>query len=295
VIRNAALVLAALWSAVPPQLPPPAPTSIIVGTVREYQVARGDTWTSVGARAGVAPSTLARRNGRSLDTPLRESERITIDARHIVPANPGGVAILVNLPQRLLFHFRDTEPVVHFPVAVGRRDWATPTGPFTIRIKEENPTWDVPISIQEEMRREGRRVLTTVPPGPDNPLGRHWLGLSLPGVGIHGTNAPSSVYRATTHGCMRMHPDDVAVLFDRVREGDAGRTVYEPVLVAVTADGRIFLEVHPDIYRRVPDALDLANHLLERAGVLAAVNRDAVRRAVAARDGIAVDLARTPS
>ncbi len=283
-----ALAAAALGAAqlTPPQVSAPA----VVGFVSEYRVARGDTWTAVGARAGVSPSTLARRNGRSLDVPLRDGETIAIDARHIVPANTSGAAIVINVPQRLLFHFRDGALGAHFPVAVGRRDWPTPLGAFTIRTREENPIWDVPVSIQEEMRREGHRVLTTVPPGPDNPLGRHWLGLTLPGVGIHGTNAPSSIYRATTHGCIRMHPDDVAALFARVAEGDAGRAIYEPVLVAVTSDGRVFLEVHPDVYRRVPDALDLANDLLDRAGVLRRVRAEAVTRAVAAREGIAIEL-----
>lgn len=279
-------------------LTPPAPQEApgrIVGFVSEYRVARGDTWTSVGARAGVAASTLSRLNGRSLDTPLRDGELITIDARHIAPANPAGVPIVINVPQRLLFHHRDGTLAAHYPVAVGRRGWATPLGPFTVRERELNPTWDVPISIQEEMRREGRPVLTRVPPGPANPLGRHWLGLTLPGVGIHGTNVPSSIYRSTTHGCIRMHPDDVAALFDLVAEGDAGRTIYEPVLVAVAPGLQIFLEVHPDIYRRVPDAFDLAVHLLERAGVLGAVDRDQVKRVVAARDGIAVALSPPPS
>lgn len=267
----------------------------LAGFVSEYQVARGDTWTSIGARAGVAASTLTARNGRSVDMRLREGETIAIDARHIVPANPSGAAILINVPQRVLFHYREGTFDAHFPVAVGRRDWPTPLGPFSIRVREENPTWDVPVSIQEEMRREGHRVLTTVPPGPDNPLGRHWLGLTLPGVGIHGTNVPSSIYRSTTHGCIRMHPDDVAALFGAVAVGDTGRTIYEPVLVAVLPDGRVFLEVHPDFYRRVPDPLDLAIDLLDRAGVLDRVDRRAVARVVAAREGIAIELALSPS
>lgn len=283
-----ALVLTVIGAAqlTPPQVSPPA----VVGFVSDYRVARGDTWTAVGARAGVTPSTLARRNGRSLDVPLREGETIAIDARHIVPSNAAGAAIVINVPQRLLFHFHEGALDAHFPVAVGRRDWPTPLGAFSIRTREENPTWDVPVSIQEEMRREGHRVLTTVPPGPDNPLGRHWLGLTLPGVGIHGTNAPASIYRATTHGCIRMHPDDIAALFARVAAGDTGRAIYEPVLVAVTGDGAVFLEVHPDVYRRVPDALDLANDLLDRAGVLSRVSAEAVKRAVAAREGIAIEL-----
>ena len=110
--------------------------------------------------------------------------------------------------------------------------------------------------IQEEMRREGNPVLTTVPPGPANPLGRHWIGLTLPGVGIHGTNVPESIYRSTTHGCIRMHPEYVAALLEEVAVGESGMTIYEPILVAVTADGRIFLEVHPDIYKRIAKQLD---------------------------------------
>ncbi|HEX6323181.1 MAG TPA: L,D-transpeptidase [Vicinamibacterales bacterium] len=282
----AALALAALATATPA----PQGDARLVGFVSEYRVARGDSWTSVGARAGVAAATLSRLNGRSLDTPLRDGEVITIDARHIVPANPQGLPLVINVPQRLLFRYGDGALAAHYPVAVGRRDWPTPLGAFTVVERELNPTWDVPVSIQEEMRREGRPVLTKVPPGPANPLGRHWLRLTLPGVGIHGTNAPSSIYRSTTHGCIRMHPDDVAALFEAVSEGDAGRTIYEPVLVAVTPGLQVFLEVHPDIYRRVPDAFDLAVHLLERAGVLKAVDRAHVRRVVAARDGIAVAL-----
>lgn len=289
-MRFAVIVALALQAVMPAREP-----GRLAGFVSEYQVARGDTWTSIGARAGVAASTLAARNGRSVDMRLREGELIAIDARHIVPANPTGASLLINVPQRVLFHYREGVFDTHFPVAVGRRDWPTPLGPFSIRVREENPTWDVPVSIQEEMRREGHRVLTKVPPGPDNPLGRHWLGLTLPGVGIHGTNVPSSIYRSTTHGCIRMHPDDVASLFGAVAVGDTGRSIYEPVLVAALPDGRVFLEVHPDVYRRVPHALDLAIDLLDRAGVLDRVDRRAVARVVEARAGIAIELALTSS
>jgi L,D-transpeptidase ErfK/SrfK len=66
---------------------------------------------------------------------------------------------------------------------------------------------------------------------------------------VHGTNTPASIYQAVTHGCIRMHPDDVAALFELVEEGTAGAIVYEPILL-VEAGGEIWLEVHPDVYRR---------------------------------------------
>ena len=267
----------------------PASVPLLVGGERTHVVERGETWTSIGARAGVAPATLARQNNRAPGSRLKAGESITIDNRHIVP-DAAGVSIAINLPQRLLFHYVDGGLRAHYPVAVGLPDWPTPLGPFTIIEKEEDPTWDVPASIQEEMRREGRKVLTTVPPGPDNPLGRHWLRLSFGGVGLHGTNVPSSVYRVTTHGCMRMHPDDIADLFDRTTLGDSGRILYEPVLAAMMPDGRVFLEVHPDAYRRVPNMLDLALDVLRRAGADGLADLDRVRAVVKSREGTAVDV-----
>jgi L,D-transpeptidase ErfK/SrfK len=142
------------------------------------------------------------------------------------------------------------------------------------------------------MRLEGKPVLTAVPPGPDNPLGRHWIRLSFSGVGLHGTNVPSSIYRVTTHGCMRMHPDDIADLFAYTELGDSGRILYEPVLGAMMPDGRVFLEVHPDAYRRVPNMLDLALEVLRRAGAGGAADPALVRDAVKARAGTAIDVTR---
>ncbi|MDQ3171766.1 MAG: L,D-transpeptidase family protein [Acidobacteriota bacterium] len=270
-----------------PQFHPAA--SRLVGEERTRVVQRGESWGSIGARAGVTPSTLARRNGRALASALREGESIVVDNRHIVP-QVEDASIVINLPQRLLFHHVDGVLRAHYPIAVGLSDWPTPLGPFTIIEKEENPTWDVPRSIQEEMRRAGKRVLTTVPPGPGNPLGKHWLRLSFGSVGLHGTNAPLSIYRVTTHGCMRVHPDDIADLFTHTALGDSGRIIYEPVLASVEPDGRVFLEVHPDAYRRVPHVLDLAAEVLLRAGANGFVDPHQVQAAVTAREGIAVDV-----
>ena len=65
------------------------------------------------------------------------------------------------------------------------------------------------------MRREDKVVLTQVPPGPENPLGKHWVGLSIPGIGIHGTLAPASIYHFQSHGCIRLHPATTLPRFSR--------------------------------------------------------------------------------
>jgi len=114
----------------------------------------------------------------------------------------------------------------------------------------ENPTWYVPKSIQEEWARAGKVVKKTVPPGPQNPLGGYWIGLSFASYGIHGTNAPLSIYDFQSRGCIRMHPEDAGALFRQVKVGQPGEIIYEPVLLAQLPDGRIFLEAHRDPYKR---------------------------------------------
>ena len=157
--------------------------------------------------------------------------------------------------------------------------------------KESNPVWDVPVSIQREMAENGLPVITRMEPSPLNPLGSHWIGLSLPGLGIHGTNAPASIFRFASHGCIRMHPDDVADLFARVDVGDAGVLTYQPVILAAI-DGRVWLEANPDEYRRAPEPGRYVRKLVERSGLDAKVDWTAVDRVLSLRRGRAVDVTR---
>ena len=199
-----------------------------------------------------------------------------------IPPTPSGErpAIVINVPQRTLFLFASGQRAA-FPIAVGRPDWPTPRGEFRIVVKEVAPSWEVPPSIQEEMRRAGRPVITRMPPGKNNPLGSHWIGLSAGAIGIHGTPAPQSLSKFATHGCIRVHPDHIGRVFDAVAVGDRVQIVYEPVLVAVTADD-VLVEVHPDAYRRAPIA---ALDVVRRAAGSLPIDWDGVREAVRAQSG----------
>lgn len=279
-----------------PSMPVSRVATEIVGSTFVHDVQAGETLTSLAARYGLDVAVLARRNGRAPGATLAAGGggRLTIDNRHIVwPVEPGsGTILVINIPQRMLFRVVDGRVDTAFPVAVGRPTWPTPRGPFTVLEKEVEPTWDVPASIQEEMRREGKPVITSVPPCPANPLGRHWIRLSHPNVGLHGTNVPTSIYKFTTHGCIRLHPDDVANLFDRVRVGDAGVTVYDPVLLARAADGRLYAEVQPDPYKQGPDPLRHLQKLAADAGIATEIDWNGVREVARRREGLAVDVTR---
>jgi L,D-transpeptidase ErfK/SrfK len=258
----------------------------IVGGVITYAVKQGDTLRTIGARYGTDPRTLIADNDLPPSAILRVGQRLTIDNRHIGPRGVSPGAIVVNVPQRMLYYAVDTNDVRGVPVAAGRKGWSTPIEEFTVTAKETDPSWEVPASILEEARQRGRPLPAVVSPGPDNPLGKFWLGLSVGRIGIHGTNAPSSVYGTVTHGCIRLGPDDIAWLYAQVSVGTPGRFVYEPVLLAVDGS-EVFLEVHPDVYQRTASASQLARELASAAGVMDRVDWVLADAIIAAHHGIA--------
>jgi L,D-transpeptidase ErfK/SrfK len=261
-----------------------APSRLLVGREFTYTMRPGDSLASVGARFGVDPPVMARQNGLSMRAMIPVGRVVRIDNRHIVPAVLED-GILINVPQRLLFYFESGTLVSWYPVGMGRAEWPTPRGHFFIAMKEEHPVWDVPRSIQEEMRRQGKTVESRVPAGPGNPLGEYWMGLSPSSCGIHGTTAPLSVYRFQTHGCIRLHPDDVADLFSRVSIGTPVEIVYRPILAVRLEDGSAYVESHPDVYRRTK----VLSRELEALGV-PPDHRALARAAIRKREGIAIEL-----
>ncbi|WP_223247818.1 L,D-transpeptidase family protein [Sulfuriferula multivorans] len=261
--------------------PPP-----LTGEQFEYVVQPGDSLTRIGARFGIDQSVLARMNDMKSSTRLYPGQLLQIDNRHIVPEQLEE-GILINLPQRMLYYFQAGRLVAHYPVGLGRPDWPTPTGPFFTVNLQENKTWHVPKSIQAEMLREGKAVKTEVPPGPDNPLGKYWIGLTLPGIGIHGTIAPASIYHFQSHGCIRLNQDDIATLFQQVSSGQSGKIIYAPVLLTQLEDGRIFLEVNRDIYKKGMDPVSLVENLARAQGLSNLIDWHKVGYTIRLREGLA--------
>jgi lipoprotein-anchoring transpeptidase ErfK/SrfK len=103
-----------------------------------------------------------------------------------------------------------------FRVATGQSVYPTPLGRFRMLVKWRNPWWYPPNS-------RWARGQKPIPPGPSNPLGTRWMGLSAPGVGIHGTPNPASIGYSVSHGCIRMYISDAEWLFNVV---DVGTTVF---------------------------------------------------------------------
>jgi lipoprotein-anchoring transpeptidase ErfK/SrfK len=114
--------------------------------------------------------------------------------------------LLVSIQDRKLAVIEDGRVVKIYRVAVGTRRTPSPRGRFKIVNRIPNPAY----------YHSGR----VIGPGRGNPLGNRWMGLDAKGYGIHGTNEPSSIGHAASHGCIRMGRRDVEDLFSRVRVGD---------------------------------------------------------------------------
>ena len=121
--------------------------------------------------------------------------------------------IVIHRGTNRLYLYNGTHLVRVFPVATGQAAWPTPLGSFQIVVKQKNPWWFPP--TQDSWAAGAKPV----PPGPNNPLGTRWMGLSAPGVGIHGTSEPWSIGHSESHGCIRMQVLSAEWLFNRVRIG----------------------------------------------------------------------------
>jgi L,D-transpeptidase ErfK/SrfK len=139
----------------------------------------------------------------------------------------------VNLAAMRIYYFPpvakgEKQVVYTHPIGIGKVGWSTPEGKTKIVSKEKDPVWRPTASIREEHRKNGDPLPAVVPAGPDNPLGRHKFTLGWATYLIHGTNKPYGVGLRSSHGCIRMYPEDVAVFYDMIEKGTQVQVVNQP-------------------------------------------------------------------
>jgi L,D-transpeptidase ErfK/SrfK len=237
-----------------------------------------------------------------------EGTPIYLPTQSILPDAPR-LGLVINVPAMRLYYFTTEKAgasekaaeqgapavlsVASHPIGIGVEGWATPFGEAKITQKVKDPVWYVPASIRKEHAERGDPLPSVVKPGPDNPLGAYALTLSLPSYLIHGTNKPAGVGMRSSHGCIRLYPEDIEALFSRVARGTAVRIVNQPVL-AGWRDGQLYLEVHPPLAEEehdlVAEAEAALRRAIERAGAAAAsgaaLDHAAIEKIVAEQRGI---------
>ncbi len=159
-----------------------------------------------------------------------------------------GQHVVINIPQQRLFLYTNGKLTKVYPVAVGKAMTQTNLGEHKIGPKAFNPTWHIPKSIQKE-RGDG---VKTIPPGPKNPLGPVFVRMGDPklGLGIHGTNAPSSVPGVRSHGCVRMKSPDALEFAKTITSGAPASVIYQMAALNVDANNNLWLAAYRDPYNQ---------------------------------------------
>jgi L,D-transpeptidase ErfK/SrfK len=266
--------------------------AIVVGGESSYHVAQHDTVPRVAAKFSMSSKYLLRLNRLRPTAKLHKGQVLRIVDRHIVPKRLIN-GLLINVADCTLYLFKNGAVASALPVVVGRpksgeeRSWQTPLGVFKVSAKVKDPTWHIPLSIQKEREERGEEVQSEIPPGPNNPLGKFAIRTTLPGILIHGTNASSLKSGPLSHGCIRVAQNKIEALFNEVKVNASGEIIYRPVKIAVHSDGRIFLEVHKDIYRKFGDMTEEVRAAILKLNLEPAIDWAKVGRVVREESGFA--------
>ncbi|MDJ0711920.1 MAG: L,D-transpeptidase family protein [Woeseiaceae bacterium] len=251
-MRTFKVILAALLAVNAPvyaevfELPPAGYD--VIGSVSTITARYEDTLVDIARRHGLGYYDIVRANpGVNVWVP-GEGTEIVLPNRFVLPPGPRE-GLVLNLAEYRMYFFpepREGRPayVYTYPMSIGRMDWETPLGNTTITAMARNPTWYPPQSVRDEHAAEGDPLPRIVPPGPENPLGTRAMRLGLPGYLIHGTNRPAGVGMRVSHGCVRMFPEDIEFLFERIRVKTPVRIINAPVKLGWDGDALV-AEIHP--------------------------------------------------
>jgi len=213
----------------------PLGVSVVSGTIADFVAKLAQRFDRVAVDSKLSlrslrPLLSKERAGRKLDqrravhdinTALADGTRdevrlVTAALRPKVTQRNFGPVIVIRRNSNRLLLYSGTKYRRFFAVATGQTQYPTPLGRFRIVVKWRNPWWYPPDSPWAQGQ-------SPIPPGPDNPLGTRWMGLSAAGVGIHGTPSDASIGYSVSHGCIRMHIPQAEWLFNHV---EIGTTVF---------------------------------------------------------------------
>jgi L,D-transpeptidase ErfK/SrfK len=172
---------------------------------------------------------------------------VVVPTQFILPAAPHE-GVVVNVAAMRIFYYpphKKGEPQIVYthPIGIGKVGWKTPEGTTKIVSRQKDPVWVVPKSVREEHAEDGEKLPAQVPAGPDNPLGQYAFHLGWPSYLIHGTNKPYGVGMRSSHGCIRLYPEDIAVFFDMIPIGTKVTVVNQPYLFG-WRDGTLYLQAY---------------------------------------------------
>jgi L,D-transpeptidase ErfK/SrfK len=223
------------------------PGTEIVGYVQKTVVGKDDTLPDIARRFDVGYEEILLAN-QGVDPWLPGVGReVVVPTQFILPMAPHE-GVVVNVAAMRIFYYpphKKNEPQLVFthPIGIGRVGWKTPEGTAKIVSRTKDPVWVVPKSVRDEHAEDGEKLPAVVPAGPDNPLGQYMFRLSWPSYLIHGTNKPYGVGMRSSHGCMRLYPEDIAVFYNLIPIGTKVTVVNQPYLFG-SRDGALYMQAY---------------------------------------------------
>ena len=233
--------------------PPPAPLAAathrfgfdpahedVVGVLQKTTAGADDTLPDIARRFNVGYEEIVRANP-GVDPWLPGKDReIILPTRFVLPDAPRQ-GVVINVAAMRLYYFPkrakgEPQVVVTHPIGIGKVGWQTPEGTTRIVARVKDPIWVPPVSVRKEHLENGDELPDKVAAGPDNPLGAYMFRLGWPSYLVHGTNKPYGVGMRSSHGCVRLYPEDIAILFDTVPIGTPVRVVNQPVVLGWDRD-----------------------------------------------------------
>jgi L,D-transpeptidase ErfK/SrfK len=242
----------------PPVAPPPPPAPVleravathqftfdparddVVGTVQVTTTGPDDTLPDIARRFNVGYEEIVRANP-GVDPWLPGAGRdVIVPTRFVLPDAPRE-GVVINVAAMRLYYFPkrakgEPQTVITHPIGIGKVGWQTPEGVTKIVARVKDPIWVPPVSVRKEHLENGDVLPPKVPAGPDNPLGAYMFRLGWPSYLVHGTNKPYGVGMRSSHGCVRLYPEDIAILYDLIPLGTPLRVVNQPYLLGWQGD-----------------------------------------------------------
>jgi L,D-transpeptidase ErfK/SrfK len=284
------------------------PDQDVVGSLQVTLARHEDTFADIARRFNVGYSELVRANPGVDPWIPGEGTQIVLPTEFILPDAPRE-GLVLNLAAMRLFYYpkrakdapKDApQEVFTHPIGIGKVGWATPEGTTKIMSHVKDPVWTPPVSVRQDHAKDGDILPDKVPPGPDNPLGRHMMRLGWPSYLIHGTNKPPAVGMRASAGCIRLYPEDIARIYDLVPDGTRVTVVNQPYLLGWRGES-LYVQAYEPLVDDKRDWSDVPKSLRQKAakpkGTLwkkVALHRDAIdweaiRAAAAKPSGIALE------
>lgn len=224
-------------------------TSDIVGEIQTVTVAPGESLGEIGRKFDIGVCEMIEANPNLNPWRPIVGSIVIVPTQFILPKVPR-VGLVLNLAEMRLYYFHPNKnQVTTHPFGIGKKKWPTPMGVTSITRKQKNPIWYPPASIRQEHLSSGEVLPAFIPPGPDNPLGNYALYFALSGLShkgnflMHGTNRPGGVGVRTTHGCIRLFPEDIESLYEKIAVKTPVRIIHEPYKIG-WHEQHLYLEAH---------------------------------------------------